>query len=389
MDLESKSISPTSSNSKAEVKTDNIISNDNFMIIPDDHVERRKGQKLRKTEDKKKQEHTLLPHRLSGDSLSDAVPPSSSSTYQDHASVKPKDFYDESLMLASEAPFTVKLHRILSNPSYSHIISWLPHGRSWRVLQPKVFAQQIIPLHFRHNRISSFMRQVNGWGFRRISQGVDVNSYYHEYFLRGSPHLCLKMRRLGKNETAKSSEGSNDHDFYKIRASPPCTNAIGSIGSKGLLASTARLHPLNQNNHQSDHINVLGQSNPGGLAGAVTVAPLASLALSPSHLSEDLVALHSLQFQQHIFQQRLHQMGQVQLQSRPNSLLLPMTEANSQSLLQEAFIRTQMENQVLRHANLTSNNGLGQSNVAAAASSHSSQALSPRNAFLSDLYRSS
>jgi hypothetical protein len=60
-----------------------------------------------------------------------------------------------------EPPFPVKLHRILSNPEYSEIVSWLPHGRSWRVLKPKAFEEKVIPIFFRHAKYASFMRQVS------------------------------------------------------------------------------------------------------------------------------------------------------------------------------------------------------------------------------------
>ena len=81
---------------------------------------------------------------------------------------------------AKEPTFPVKLHLILSNPEFQEIISWLPHGRSWRILQQKAFEERVIPLYFRHGRYSSFARQVNGWGFRRVTHGSDYNSYFHE-----------------------------------------------------------------------------------------------------------------------------------------------------------------------------------------------------------------
>ena len=79
-----------------------------------------------------------------------------------------------------EPPFPVKLHRILSNAEHNDVISWLPHGRSWRVLKPKAFEEKVIPMYFRHAKYASFMRQVNGWGFKRMTQGPDHNSYYNE-----------------------------------------------------------------------------------------------------------------------------------------------------------------------------------------------------------------
>ena len=108
------------------------------------------------------------------------------STYRDFSHVAPEKHNSQASSLiaqsttAKEPTFPVKLHLILSNPDYQDIISWLPHGRSWRILQQKAFEERVIPVFFRHGRYSSFARQVNGWGFRRITHGSDYNSYYHE-----------------------------------------------------------------------------------------------------------------------------------------------------------------------------------------------------------------
>ena len=56
--------------------------------------------------------------------------------------------------------FPSQLHEMLSNPEYSEYITWLPHGRAWRILQRTQFERMVIPRHFRHGHYSSFMRQV-------------------------------------------------------------------------------------------------------------------------------------------------------------------------------------------------------------------------------------
>ncbi len=71
--------------------------------------------------------------------------------------------FSSSQQPGKEPPFPVKLHRILSNSEYSDVISWLPHGRSWRVLKPKAFEENVIPIYFRHAKYASFMRQVSLW----------------------------------------------------------------------------------------------------------------------------------------------------------------------------------------------------------------------------------
>jgi HSF-type DNA-binding len=57
--------------------------------------------------------------------------------------------------------FPCRLHEILSNPEYSECITWLPHGRAWKILRRTQLEQFVIPRHFRHGRYSSFMRQVS------------------------------------------------------------------------------------------------------------------------------------------------------------------------------------------------------------------------------------
>ena len=96
--------------------------------------------------------------------------------------------------------FPAKMHAILSNPDIADIVEWLPHGRSWRITKPREFEHLVLPRYFEHSKFSSFVRQTNGWGFRRISVGSDRNSYYNELFLRGLPHLCKKMKRHGVSE---------------------------------------------------------------------------------------------------------------------------------------------------------------------------------------------
>ena len=76
--------------------------------------------------------------------------------------------------------FPTKLFKILSKSDFQDVISWLPHGRSWRVLDPLRFQTEVLPLYFRHSNFLSFMRQVNGWGFRRTYEDFKHNSFYHE-----------------------------------------------------------------------------------------------------------------------------------------------------------------------------------------------------------------
>jgi hypothetical protein len=116
--------------------------------------------------------------------------------------------------------FPAKMQAILSRSDLSDIIAWMPHGRSWRVLKPREFEVRVIPAYFEHAKFSSFIRQANGWGFRRITQGRDRNSYYHPLFLRGLAHLCKRMKRPGVSEK-QASDPDREPDLYKISEMHP------------------------------------------------------------------------------------------------------------------------------------------------------------------------
>lgn len=87
---------------------------------------------------------------------------------------------------ANKAIFPVTLHAILSNPEYEDIIEWLPHGRSWRILQQSKFENIVIPTFFRHGRYTSFARQgtssnrIHLWHQRESNSFRYCFNFHHE-----------------------------------------------------------------------------------------------------------------------------------------------------------------------------------------------------------------
>jgi len=120
--------------------------------------------------------------------------------------------------------FPARLHDLLTfDEGISDIITWLPHGRAWIVLKKPDFVEKVAPSHFSISKFESFTRQVNGWGFKRITQGPDINAYYHEMFLRGMPHLIQWMKR---NTTAQGrrkirADPRDEPNFYQISSLYP------------------------------------------------------------------------------------------------------------------------------------------------------------------------
>jgi len=113
--------------------------------------------------------------------------------------------------------FPIKLHKIMERADvdgYSHIISWLPHGRAIRIHDSKAFVAKIMPRYFYISKYTSFIRQLSIYGFRKVSRkGIDKGAYYHDLFLSGRPGLCAGISRLKSRPTLKSKFEPN---FYQM-----------------------------------------------------------------------------------------------------------------------------------------------------------------------------
>ncbi|MGK3743324.1 MAG: hypothetical protein ACI90V_010180 [Bacillariaceae sp.] len=96
--------------------------------------------------------------------------------------------------------FPLKLHDMLDKAvtdNYEHIVSWQPHGRSFLIHKPKEFEKIVLPLcNYKLTKLSSFQRQLNLYGFERISIGRDRGGYYHERFLKNKHGLANKIERI-------------------------------------------------------------------------------------------------------------------------------------------------------------------------------------------------
>jgi hypothetical protein len=117
--------------------------------------------------------------------------------------------------------FPLRLHAVLDQvevDGLSHIVSWQPHGRCFAIHKPKEFVDRVMPIYFRQTKLTSFQRQLNLYGFARLTRGPDAGGYYHERFLRGKTFLCKSMPRTKVKGTLFKAASSPDQepDFYQM-----------------------------------------------------------------------------------------------------------------------------------------------------------------------------
>jgi len=95
------------------------------------------------------------------------------------------------------------------------VITWLPSGDAFIVRNTKKFVDSVLPKFFNQTKITSFQRQLNLYGFRRIVDGPNMGAYHHVRFRRDEPEMCKSIprkKRIRKRPAPKD-------------ASPRCASA--------------------------------------------------------------------------------------------------------------------------------------------------------------------
>lgn len=77
-------------------------------------------------------------------------------------------------------PFPKKIHHILSQPAFEDSIRWTPDGRCVRVVDPFRFQEVVAPHYFTHNSFSSFLVELESYGFKKLAHAGFHECYYHD-----------------------------------------------------------------------------------------------------------------------------------------------------------------------------------------------------------------
>jgi len=130
----------------------------------------------------------------------------------------------------SKRSFPFKLLQLLEDASLEgneHIVSWLPHGKAFKVHKTTEFENELIGRYFRQTKYRSFVRQLYHYRFARVDFGDDKGAYYHPDFQRHDKEKCLTVqRRSAEDQESHSSQMEQvSPSLMKLSALTPALNA--------------------------------------------------------------------------------------------------------------------------------------------------------------------
>lgn len=90
------------------------------------------------------------------------------------------------------SPFLAKCYEMVEDESTDAIVSWSQSNDSFVIWDMTEFCV-LLPKYFKHQNFSSFMRQLNIYGFRKID--TDRWEFANEGFIKGQKHLLRNIKR--------------------------------------------------------------------------------------------------------------------------------------------------------------------------------------------------
>ncbi|KAK4412939.1 Heat stress transcription factor B-3 [Sesamum alatum] len=116
-----------------------------------------------------------------------------SSDHQSHHEKGLVEYHVMRKAAAAAPPFLLKTYMLVEEPATDEVISWNGDGTAFVVWQPAEFARDLLPTLFKHSNFSSFVRQLNTYGFRKVA--TNRWEFSNDMFRKGERDRLCEIRR--------------------------------------------------------------------------------------------------------------------------------------------------------------------------------------------------
>ena len=121
--------------------------------------------------------------------------------------------------------FVMKIWSMVNDKSNDEYIRWNDDGKTFQVFKREDFVHKILPAYFKHQNMSSFVRQLNMYGFHKVqditngtlypngdkSGGEEIWQFENPNFIRGREDLLDNIVRNKSVSTEESQQLTDTH----------------------------------------------------------------------------------------------------------------------------------------------------------------------------------
>lgn len=120
--------------------------------------------------------------------------------------------------------------------------------RSFIIIDLEKFTSSVLTQHYSHSNLSSFVRQLNNYGFSKLSRGDGLLQYFHKDFLFGKWDSLYK---ISKGTTQKISDKAYDQELSSPVGCKDCKHLQNRVAKlentvSYLLQQTKEMKMMNQ-----------------------------------------------------------------------------------------------------------------------------------------------
>ncbi|GLE03598.1 hypothetical protein PINS_up012500 [Pythium insidiosum] len=91
------------------------------------------------------------------------------------------------------------------------VICWSHKGTAFQIRQPEELARNVLPKYFKHNKVSSFQRQLNYFGFKKWTKTqTNICTFSHPHFIRGEKEKMRLIKRKERSSRTSSDDAKGD-----------------------------------------------------------------------------------------------------------------------------------------------------------------------------------
>jgi hypothetical protein len=176
--------------------------------------------------------------------------------------------------------FPYKLYDLITNSTSTgdaasqDVVSWSFTGIGFIIHDRKRFASELLPKYFGHNKIRSFVRQIQYWSFVRLPFNTNA-SWKHPSFKKGRrdllKHIIRKKITTAAMETEEGEEKEDDEAYTRTQGMHACprkclddsvvTNELDERGSRTIRSSNKiDSHPRPLEDQRPIHVPTIMRS---------------------------------------------------------------------------------------------------------------------------------